>query len=141
MHGHVEDVRIVVTLARRDQFDHLGSEDDPDGGDDAEDDRGEHGDGVGYLPGLPPLLLLEQRGEHRDERGGKGCVGQQGADEAGDLVGDGESPHLRPDAKVADHDDLPDEAEHPGSGGGQHEKGGRGRQTFLCFIAHVRRLC
>ena len=108
-----------------------------------EDDRGQDGDGVGHLPGLPAALLLKQPGEHRDEGRGERGVGQQGPHEAGDLVGDGEGAHGGPKPEVRDHDDLADEAEHPGAGGRQHEEGGRCRQTFLgaCVIAHVRGLC
>src|SRR5262249_8949780 len=63
------------------------------------------------------LSSLQQLGEDRDEGGGEGRVGEEGADQVGDLEGDREGGEGAAGAEVAGRDDLAHEAGYPGQSG------------------------
>ena len=92
---------------------------------DAQHHRHQQQQGRGEAEGLSVVLLAEQFGEDRDEGRLQGGVGEQGADQVGDLEGDREGRHRPADPVVAGGDDFAAEAGDARGGGGDREERGR----------------
>ena len=92
---------------------------------DAEHEGDEQQQRRGEPEGLAVVPLLELFGEDRDEGGLERSVGEESADQVGDLEGDRERRHRPVDAVVAGGDYLPDQARDPRQRGGGREERGR----------------
>ena len=102
-----------------------GASEDEERGDRAEHEGDEQQQGRGEAERLAVVLLLQLLGEDRDEGGLQRGVGEEGADQVGDLEGDREGRHRPVDAVVAGGDDLADEAGDARGRGGDREERGR----------------
>jgi hypothetical protein len=91
---------------------------DEDRGDRPEHHRHQEDQLGGEPERLAPVALLELLDEDWDEGRLDRGVGEQAADEVGDLEGDRERRHRPTDPEVAGCDDLPHQAGHPREGGG-----------------------
>ena len=89
-------------------------------------------------PGAGALSLLEQLAEDGNEGGGERGIGDERADEVGNLERDRERVDpLALDAEDAARDDLADESEDPGESGGGGEDGRRpGEPLSLGSLVH-----
>ena len=109
---------------------------DEQGRDRAQHQRGRPQHHAGDPPRLLLLALLAQLQEHRHEGRADGVVGHDRADQVGQVERDREG---RVDGARAEHrggGDLADKTRHPGDGGGHPEDGRGGRQA--ASICHKR---